>query len=217
MIIDVYQDTVCPWCRIGKAHLAAALREWNGGGVDVRYHPFLLNPDIPDEGYDFVEYMRAKGGGQVPLEQWFERPREMGAAIGVRFAFEWITRAPNSSLSHELIALAPVEKVETVIDAVYAAYFERGLDIGQRAVLLDIAEECRLDGKAIERSLRTRELRDQVRAEHHHAHRLGITGVPFFVFNGRLALSGAQPIDAFRDALHRASAERVDSRTGAST
>jgi predicted DsbA family dithiol-disulfide isomerase len=207
MEIDVYQDTVCPWCRIGKAHLRAALAQWKGEPVTVRYRTFFLNDQIPAEGYEFRPYMQAKGGGRVPLEQFFDGPRRAGAAAGLTFNFERIERAPNSELSHRLIALAPEAQQEAVLDAVYAAYFEHGQDIGDLAVLLDIAAANGMDRTETEVRLRGDEAAAEVRAEAREAHELGISGVPFFVLNGRYGLSGAQPPHVLLQAMQMAASE----------
>ena len=106
--------------------------------MEIVYRAFFLNPTIPPEGYPFAEYMRAKGGGQVPIEQFFAGPRQMGLATGLVFNFEQITKAPNSLLSHALINLAPAGVRDAVIEAVYAAYFEFGQDIGDLETLADI-------------------------------------------------------------------------------
>ncbi len=204
MRIDVFHDTVCPWCRIGKAHLKAALARWDGEPVDVHYHTFFLNTDIPEGGYPFRDYMHAKGGGQVPLAQWFDAPREMGRRAGLVFNFEKIERAPNSLDSHRLIALTPEDRQEAMIDALYAAYFEDGRDIGDCEMLADIARAQGLDADAIRAQLQSDTLRDDVLRDAAEAHRLGITGVPFFVFNNRFAFSGAQAPDMILRVMHQA-------------
>lgn len=146
MQIDLFHDTVCPWCRIGKQHLKMALDRWEGEPVMVRYRSFFLNPDIPPEGYDFRSYLLAKGNGRISLDQWFDAPRRMGAAAGLTFNFEQIERAPNTLLSHRLIALASEESKEALVDAIYQAYFEQGRDIGRLEELVDIANEGGFDG-----------------------------------------------------------------------
>jgi predicted DsbA family dithiol-disulfide isomerase len=201
--IDVFHDMACPWCRIGKQHLKLALEQWEGEPVEVSYRAFFLNPNIPPEGHDFRSYMRAKGGGQVPLEQFFEAPRRMGTAVGLIFNFEQIERAPNTLLSHRLIALTPGAHREAVIDAIYGAYFEHGRDIGDREVLAAIAAEAGLDAEEMRRALQGNAAQQQVEEEARWAQRQGITGVPFFVFNSRLALSGAQPPEALLRALRQ--------------
>jgi predicted DsbA family dithiol-disulfide isomerase len=192
MRIDVFHDTACPWCRIGKQHLKLALAQWDGEPVTVHYHAYFLNPAIPPAGYRFQEYMHAKGGGRVPLEQWFTAPREMGARAGVIFNFEKIEYAPNTLLSHCLIAAVPEPQRESIIDAVYAAYFEHGRNIGDLDILLAIAHENGIDPHALRPQLETETTRENVLADAAQAQQLGITGVPFFIFNQRLAFSGAQ-------------------------
>jgi predicted DsbA family dithiol-disulfide isomerase len=205
MEIEVYQDTVCPWCRIGKRHLELALERWSGEPVAVSYRTFFLNEGIPPEGYDFVPYMRAKVGGRIPIEQLFDGPRRAGAAVGLTFNFEQIGRAPNTELSHRLIKLAPEERRLALIDDLYAAYFEHGRDIGDLEVLLEIGAAHGMERAALEEQLRGDAGRDAVLAEVREARELGITGVPFFVLNGRYGVSGAQPPGVLLQALEQAS------------
>ena len=204
MKIDIYQDTVCPWCRIGKQHLKTALVRWQSDparraeneSTIITYHPFFLDPDIPPEGLPFKPYMQAKGGGLRLPAEWFAGPRDAGARVGIIFDFEAIDHAPNTLLSHELIALTPLAKTEAIIDAVYTAYFEHGRNIGDLDVLVAIAEENGLDATTIRSQLENHVVRDQVLREIDEAISLGITGVPFFVINDRYAFSGAQPAES---------------------
>ncbi len=204
MRIDVFHDTVCPWCRIGKRHLQLALAEWDGETVEVQFHAFFLNPHLPPEGYPFREYLMAKGGGRISLEQWFAAPRAAGLKVGLTFHFEHIARAPNSRLSHELIALAPAHQQAMVIDALYKAYFEDGRDIGNLDTLVEIGIETGLDEAIIREGLQSGVARASVLASAEQAHRLGINGVPFFVVNHSLAFSGAQPPHIILDVLRQA-------------
>ena len=120
----------------------------------------------------------------------------MGAAVGLTFNFEQITRAPNSLLAHCLIALTPQEKQEALIEDLYAAYFEHGQDFGDEAVLLELAANYGLNGEQLQTELRSAALREQVQAEVQQAYQLGVTGVPFYVINQKYAFSGAQPPEA---------------------
>lgn len=207
MKIDVFHDTVCPWCRIGKRHLQLALADWPGPPVEVTYRTFFLNEGIPPEGYEFRPYMRQKVGNRVPLEQLFEAPRQRGADVGLVFNFEQIEKAPNSTLSHRLIALTPPEQQEVVIDAVYAAYFEHGRDIGDLDELVSIAAACGLDAATIRAQLQADDGLAQVLAEVEWARAQGISGVPFFIVNDRYAFSGAQPPHLIRRVLEQAAAD----------
>jgi predicted DsbA family dithiol-disulfide isomerase len=215
MHIDVYHDTVCPWCRVGERNLHLALEQWTGEPVTVAYKTFFLNPDVPESGYDFREYMLAKGGGRIPLEGFFAGPREAGKLIGLTFNFEAISKAPNTIRSHELILLTPEAEREAMIRALYEAYFEHGRDIGDLDVLVAIAEAQGLDPEATRASLLAGEQREAVMAEASHAYQLGITGVPFFLIEGKYGFSGAQPPDTILNVLHKVLELRQQEATSA--
>jgi predicted DsbA family dithiol-disulfide isomerase len=206
MLVEVWQDTVCPWCRIGERHLQLALEQWQGAPVEVRYRSFFLDPTIPVEGREFAAAMAQKGGGQVPLEGFFAEPRRRGEAVGLKFNFEQIGWMPNTMLSHRLVALAPEDRREAVLQAVYAAFFERGQDIGRLDTLLAIAAAEGLDRAAMAEQLATDAGTAEVLADVREAQELGIRGVPFFVFGRRFALSGAQPPETILRALERTAA-----------
>lgn len=207
MKIDLFSDTVCPWCRIGKRHLELALAEWAAESAEpvmLNYRSFFLDPTIPPEGHDFRAHMTAKGGGRLPLEQFFAAPRERGAAVGLTFNFEAITTAPNTLLAHQLVYITPEENREAMLDALYAAYFEFGRDIGDLDVLVDLARDVGLDAEATRAGLLTDAGRAEVVADVTFARQVGIQGVPFFIFNDHYAFSGAQPPSVILDVLRRA-------------
>lgn len=212
MLVEVYLDTVCPWCRIGEKHLKLALERWQGEPVEVIYRSFFLNPSIPAEGYDFRTYMFEKGGRRVPVERFFEMPREAGKRVGLAFNFEAIERAPNTELSHRLIKLAPEAKREALLEAIFAAYFEHGQDIGDMDTLLEIAGQEGLDREELRAALESGAARAEVQQESREAHRLGISGVPFFIIDRKLAFSGAQPPDVVLRALEEAAQDEPESQ-----
>jgi predicted DsbA family dithiol-disulfide isomerase len=207
MRIDIFHDTACPWCRIGKRHLDQALEKWSGEPVEVYYRSFFLNPSIPSEGYEFLSYMNEKAGGNSPPGGWFEAPRQMGAKAGINFQFEKIERAPNTTLSHRLIAIAPDDKKATIVDGIYAAYFEHGQDIGRMEVLLETASSQGLDKEDTRRQLESDAGVEQVRADVEYARAVGISGVPFFIVNQKYAFSGAHPPEVILNALNQAAEE----------
>lgn len=209
MHIDLFSDTVCPWCRIGKRHLELALAEWareTAEPVTLRYRSFFLDPTTPPEGRDFRGHMTAKGGGRVPLEQFFAAPRERGAAVGLTFNFEAIEKAPNTLLSHRLVYITPEPQRGALLDALYAAYFEFGRDIGDRGVLVDVAAAVGLDAAETRTQLAGDAGAVEVMADVAFARQVGISGVPFFIFNERVAFSGAQPPDVILRVLRQAAA-----------
>lgn len=209
MEIELFHDTVCPWCRIGKRHLQLALEAWAGEPVNVTYRSFFLNPDIPPEGYEFKSYMVAKGGGQIPLEGFFDAPRERGQAVGLTFNFEDIEYAPNTLLSHRLIAWAPETLRETVIEGIYTAYFEHGRNIGDPEVLVAIAAEAGLDREETRAFLLSEEAEATVQHDIELARQLGVSGVPFFVFNRKYAFSGAQPPETILRVMEQVAVEET--------
>ena len=209
MHINLLSDTVCPWCRIGKRQLELALAEWareTAEPVTLRYRSFFLDPTIPPEGRDFRGHMMAKGGGRVPLEQFFAAPRERGAAVDLTFNFEAIGKAPNTLLSHRLVYIAPEANRGALLDALYAAYFEFGRDVGDLDVLVDVAEAAGLDAAETRAQLAGDVGTAEVLADVEFARQVGISGVPFFIFNDRLAFSGAQPPDVILRVLRQAAA-----------
>ncbi|MEM9951718.1 MAG: DsbA family oxidoreductase [Chloroflexota bacterium] len=207
MRIDVFHDIACPWCRIGKAHLAQALEQWDTTPVEVHYHPFLLNANIPEDGANFRDYMLAKGGHRIALEQFFDAPRQMGAQAGITFNFEAIEHAPNTINAHRLISFVSESDQPTLIDALYKAYFEDGRNVGSLTVLADIAHDCGHDRDAILARLQSDDNRAEVLQQVTEAQRLGVTGVPFFVVNSMFAFSGAQPPQTILNVLKQARGE----------
>lgn len=207
MQIDFFSDTVCPWCRIGKRNLELALAEWHGEPVGVRYRSFFLDPNIPAGGIDFKANMLAKGGGRMTLNDFFDAPRERGAAVGLKFDFEAIERAPNTMLSHRLVHLAPAELEGNLLDAVYSAYFEHGRDIGDIDVLVDLAASVGMDRDETRAALTGDAGEAQALADVDFARQAGISSVPFFIFNGKYAFSGAQPPQAIHRVMEQVAAE----------
>ncbi len=206
MHIDIVHDTACPWCRIGKHNLHTALASWTGEPVTVSYLPYLLNPNLPPEGADFRETMRSKYRN-VDLQQMFDGPTRAGAAVGLAFNFEKVKDAPNTLLSHRLIALAPDDQRESLITAIYAAYFEHGQNISLLAVLLDVAESIGLDRAEYETLLNSGAAEKETAEQVAQMYESGISGVPYFIFNGKWALNGAQPVHVFNQVLAKVAQE----------
>lgn len=207
--IDVYSDIVCPWCYLGKRRLEAALRQRPDLAVVVRWLPFELNPELAEGGVDRSDYIARKFGDGAGFAAAERRLLEFGREAGIAFGFGQIARVPNTRAAHALVAQA-AERAGPVVEGLFAAYFERGLDVGDAAVLTEVAVRAGLDVAAVRGWLATRAGYRQVEAEQAEGQRLGISGVPFFVFAGRWALSGAQQPEQMIAALDevRATLER---------
>jgi predicted DsbA family dithiol-disulfide isomerase len=193
MRIDIYSDTVCPWCFLGKRRFELALAQRPHLEPRVTWRPFELNPDMPWEGVERAAYVTAKLGGPervVPLE---EALTQQGEAVGVRFRFDLIKRMPNSRRSHLLIAHAGRYGLQDrVKERVMQAYFEEGCDIGELDELVRLGVEAGLGEREARAALVLREGQDGVVAAERHAGTLGITAVPTYIFDGQYTLSGAQ-------------------------
>ena len=201
--IDVVSDVVCPWCFVGKRRLEAALER--EGGARVRWRPFQLDPTIPAEGLDRQAYMRAKFGDGARLADIHARLKALGAEAGIAFDFEAIRRSPNTLDAHRLIRFADEAGVaDAVVEKLFVAYFEQGRDIGDREVLATIAREAGLDGEAVRARLASGEGAEEVGREIEAAQKLGVSGVPFFIFASKYAVSGAQSEDVLLEAMAEA-------------
>jgi predicted DsbA family dithiol-disulfide isomerase len=212
MNIDVYQDIVCPWCRIGKANLETAVRSWDGEPVAVTWRPFLLDRNVPAAGVPLRDFYIAKFGAENLLPM-FERVRGAGRTAGLEFDFDRAVRAPSRE-AHRLIWLAPDDRKAAVLDGLHRAYFNEGKNIADREVLADVAAAVGMDRAETIRRLRTDEGVAETEAAIEDAYRLGVTGVPFFVFDNRYALSGAQPPATILAAMHQTVEDRVASSAG---
>jgi predicted DsbA family dithiol-disulfide isomerase len=216
MQIEVYSDVVCPWCFIGKRRLEQAL-ETAGYAQEahIAWRPFQLNPTMPKEGMDRRVYLDAKFGGAEARRAIEERVAKAGEADGIEFAFDRIARTPNTFDAHRLIWFAEQQGCQDqVVEALFHSYFTKGREIGNLDSLAEIASDCGLKREEVERFLTSDRAVQEVRAEEATGHRLGIRGVPYFVLNGKISISGAQPPDIFVSALRQAEGAVIERKVG---
>jgi predicted DsbA family dithiol-disulfide isomerase len=216
--IDVVSDVVCPWCYLGKARLELAIAEVQDEvGVDINWRPYRLNPDYPPEGVDQKKALEAKLGGAERVAQGHKMLTDLGREVGIHFNFDAIKIGPNTLDAHRLIHWAMIEdrdKADKVVNALFKANFEQGLNVGDHAVLLDIAEKAGLD-RAVTASLLTSDA-DKVLVveEIESAQKMGVNGVPFFIFDQQYAVSGAQTPDVIAGALRDIAKAKAEARAG---
>lgn len=192
--LDIFSDPVCPWCYIGKANLDRALEAKGDHPFEVEWHPFQLNPDMPAAGVDRMEYLAAKFGGRDKVTSINARLDEAAADAGLTIDHSIIKRIPNTLDAHRLIYWAGLEGRQTPMkSALMRAYWKQGRDIGDHAVLTDIADEAGLDSAAMARLLATDADRESIIARDTHARERGINAVPTFIIANQYVLSGAQP------------------------
>lgn len=196
MKIEFIFDTVCPWCYVGKRRFERALAQRAGTRTEIVWRPFLLNPDIPPEGIDRRAYLDRKFGGPARVNRIHAAVAAAGAAEGIAFAFDRITRAPNTLNSHRMIRFAAgFGRQPEVVEALYRAYFVEGLDIGLVPTLVALGERLDLPGIELEEYLRSEADVSAVLNDNARAHRQGVNGVPCLILDGSYALAGAQEPD----------------------
>lgn len=210
LTIDIVSDVVCPWCYIGKRKLETALAL--PGAVDlppveVRWHPFQLNPDLPEEGVSRKQYLEEKFGGPERAAEIYTRVLAAGRSAGLELNIDGIARQPNTRAAHALIAFAQQvggSAGSDVKERVLKAYFIENRFIGDTEVLVEIAREAGLDAEAARAFLADPAQMEAVARADAQARSMGISGVPFFIFNQKLAVSGAQDPSTLLDAMQQA-------------
>jgi predicted DsbA family dithiol-disulfide isomerase len=214
MRIEIWSDVVCPWCYIGKRRFEQALAEFPGRDeVEVVYRSFELDPRAPEDGEEsVVEALGRKfGGGPSNGREMVDRVTQVAAESGLRFDY---ADAPHARTldAHRLLHLAlaeggPALQV-TLKEALLQAYFTEARSMGDHRVLRDVARASGLDPARVDEVLSSEEYAADVAEDLEQARDYGITGVPFFVVDRSLGISGAQPVEVFAQALEQASAAK---------
>ncbi len=204
--IEIYSDVICPWCYVGKRRLERALGQLEDRvKAQISWRPFQLNPTMPEEGMDRTLYLRAKFGSLDAFGQMKEHLLAAGVEEQIPFAFEKVLRTPNTFLAHRLIRYGEQQGCQdAVVESLFRGYFAEGSDIGSVPVLGQLAGRAGLDVAAVESFLHSEEGTTEVKAEEAAGRKLGIRGVPYFVLNGSLSISGAQSPDIFLSAIQQA-------------
>lgn len=188
--LDIFADPVCPWCLIGKTELDRALDSRPDHPFAITWHPFRLNPTMPREGMNRVAYLRAKLGDQAEAAggALAERAAQLGLALNPS------PREPDTTDAHRLMHWAGLEDAQDrVMEGLLRAHWLEGRDIGDPAVLTDIAAAAGMDGPVTARLLASDADRDEVARREAHARQRGISAVPTFIVADTHAVSGAQP------------------------
>lgn len=196
--LDIVSDVACPWCYIGKAYLDRALAARPDHPIDIEWHPYQLNPELPPEGMDRAAYMAAKFGSRENIVRMHEPLLAHAQKAGVEFDLPAIKKTPNTLNAHRLIHWAGLEGRQTPMkSALMRAYWRDGRDIGADATLADIAGEAGLDRGVILRLLHSDADRDEIKARIAHSRQRGVTSVPTFILANQHALMGAQPTETW--------------------
>ena len=214
LTIDIWSDVMCPWCLVGWGNLSQALESLDGEiDADIQWHAFELNPDMGEEGEERTAHIARKYGRTIEQSKDVQgRMREAAEAAGVSLDYEGEDPAPdammwNTFAAHRLLTWALEEhgaEAQTRLKlALFEAHFNHRRRIGERDVLLDVVEETGLDRSAASEALDSEDIARKTRVEERAAMEMNITGVPAMIIEGRFMVPGAQPPEAYVNALRR--------------
>ncbi|WP_370227242.1 DsbA family oxidoreductase [Cognatishimia sp.] len=200
--LDVLSDPICPWCYIGKTHLDKALAAEGEHPFVIEWHPFQLNPDMPDTGMDRREYLERKFGGKDGAIRVYGEIAQHAEDAGIEIDFAAIQKTPNTVNAHRLIHWAGIEgKQNDIVDALFSAYFKEGRDIGDIETLADIADSVGMDASVVTRLLNSDEDKQAIRDRDTHSREMGVNSVPTFIVGSRHAVPGAQPPELWQKVI----------------
>jgi predicted DsbA family dithiol-disulfide isomerase len=208
--IEIVHDLVCPWCFLGVRRLIRTLRRRPDILFELTWRPFLLNPDMPRIGMARPDYVVRKFGGEDRARRLYATIAEVGRLEGVPFRFDRIRRTPSSVDAHRLVRYAVrYGRADEMVEALFAAHFTDGRDIGDHDVLAAVAKAYGMDAAVVRRFLASDDETEAVHADNLRAHRLGINGVPCFVVEGSHAIAGAQEPEVIERLLDIATVDAV--------
>jgi len=201
--IAIYSDLICPWCYIGKRRMEEALRQLPADTkVSRSWHPFQLNPEMPRKGLDRKMYRSNKFGSWERSQAMDAQVTAVGTSVGIEFRYDLQTHTPNTFDAHRLVWLAETSGVQdTVVEALFRAYFCEGVNFSDQTKLIEVGASAGMDALESKRFFASEEGAVAVREEEQRASILGISGVPLYVINEAVSISGAQPAEMFLEAL----------------
>ena len=212
MKVEIWSDIMCPFCYIGKRNFEAALNEFDAKNeIEIEWKSFQLDPTIPKSSENKVstyEYLAERKG--MPVERSKELHDslvETARKVGLTYNFEKAV-VVNSFDAHKLIQLAKTKGLgDAAEESLFKAYFTDGKDMSDHSTLIRLGKEIGLNEEEINAALVSEEFEAKVNFDVSEGSQLGVTGVPFFVFDRKYAVSGAQPIETFLNALKQSHAE----------
>ncbi|WP_341226726.1 DsbA family oxidoreductase [uncultured Arcticibacterium sp.] len=214
--IDIVSDIACPWCYVGKKRLEEAAKSLEEYDLNINWHPFQLDPNIAAEGANKEEYMANKFGSMERYEMLAENLISAGDGVGIDFDFKSAKTIPNTMKMHQLLHMASKEGfADSLKERFFKANFEEVLDLTQDATLVKIMKEFDWEEEYTLSVINDQEIAYWVTQEIRNYQQMGVTGVPFFIFNNKYAFSGAQPpqvfIDTIKDVSNKMEATEAES------
>lgn len=201
--IDVVSDVVCPWCFVGKRRLEQALTLTPDISATIVWRPFQLDGSIPKGGMPREDYLNRKfGSGRA--KDMYRRLEQIGEEVGIAFAFEKIRISPNTLDAHRLLRWAQTAGTQNAVkERLLTLFFIEGEDIGDHGLLADVGAANGLERAVVERLLAGEADEAEVLEDIAAAQRMGISGVPFFIFNNKVGASGAQPAEVLAQGIRQ--------------
>jgi predicted DsbA family dithiol-disulfide isomerase len=208
MHIDVISDIICPWCYIGKRRLERALALRPEMTFEIRWRPFQLDPAMPREGKDRTEHLISKFGSLERLKPVQATLEQAGQELGIAFAFDRITRTPNTLDAHRLIRWShSLGLQDQIVEGLFHAYFVEGLDVGNIDVLAGIGDRHGMDGELVHELLTSDADIESVTQQDTMARKFGVQGVPSFLIGGRTLVTGAEDAEVLAAMIDRVVAD----------
>ena len=191
--LDIYSDPICPWCYIGKIHLERALETLNENPFHINWHPFQLNPEMPENGMARKKYLEQKFGNISGVASAYRPVIEHTKNFNIDLKLDKIQTTPNTMNAHRIINWAVLEDCQNkIVSELFKAYFVDGLDIGNKTILAQLASKYFMDEKSILRLLNSDNDISNIIDKDRTARRMGIKAVPMFIVADQYAVSGAQ-------------------------
>ncbi|MCU0443768.1 MAG: DsbA family oxidoreductase [Microscillaceae bacterium] len=201
--ILIISDVVCPWCYVGKKRLEQTLDSLkNDYDFAIQWLPFELNPALDEQGEDFKAYITDKFGSVQRVQQGFDQLTQIGKPLGIDFQFEKIQKAFKTLFLHKILHQAYADGNQNQIaERLFQAYFTEGIDLTDKNELLQVLNEWGWTDEKLNQTLDNQQINQEIKAIFKQIYSLGVSGVPFYIFNQKVALSGAQPPEVFSQAI----------------
>lgn len=210
--IDVVSDVVCPWCYIGKRRLEKAIKYTQTSDnvqvddIEIVYHPFQLDPSVPAEGVDFHTYMENRFGGNFVDK--FRQVEQAAETEGLSFDFANLPKSINTFTLHRILTVAEQDGIQSEVkEAFMKAYFVDKIDLTVEGNIVEIMAKYGWNELKTKEIINSDVASDEVKEEMNYYRQLGVSGVPFFIFNQKYAISGAQPSDVFVEIIEKVAQE----------
>ena len=200
--VDIISDVACPWCYVGKRRIEAAIKEWKGAPIEVEWHPYQLDPTIPEEGMSRKDYLINKFGSLERIQPMIDNLEMVGKEVGIAFNFGQQTMSVNTMPLHQLLHVAGEEGFKDALkERFLKANFEDTVALNDIDVLADILADFGWSKDKVEQIIADEGIAQKVENAIAFYQQRGVSGVPFFVINNKYGISGAQPSDVFLKAF----------------